>query len=42
METYLIREESDERILKDDVFFLGAVHALNKVITLAVDQLRVN
>ena len=42
VEAYLIREESDERILKDDVFFLGAVHALNKVITLAVDQLKGN
>lgn len=40
VDSHLLLDVSDPRILKEDTYYLGAVNALNSIITLAVDQFK--
>jgi hypothetical protein len=42
IEDYLIKEESDARILGDDRYFLGAVTEVYNMIQISVNQLKKN
>jgi hypothetical protein len=42
IEDYLLKEESDRRILGDDQYFLGAVTEVYNMIQISVNQLKKN